>query len=242
VTTAVWGVQWRLATTRKRVFILNFVVPFTLVLPVATGAVPPVAAAGVYAVLFAAFAMFGSALPLRWEGHRGMSARVVRAGVGPSSYLLQIAAAGAVLDAVQLTPALLLASFTAGAEALEIVRAFVVLAGTVWVGGLLGVVIAAASRSITETALFTAVSVPLLAHMSGVFRTPPPGTLSASLESISPLRALHEAFLEMTIGVPPAGGVALLLWALALPVVVWLLGPTLQRGLGRLIRGGLEGA
>ena len=91
----VWGVQWQLALTRKRVFILNFVVPFTLVLPIATGAVPTGAAAGIYVVLFTAFAMFGSAVTLRWEGQRGMSARIVRAGIAPSSYLLQRAGAGA---------------------------------------------------------------------------------------------------------------------------------------------------
>lgn len=242
MTSAVWSLQWRLATSRKRVFILNFIVPLTLVLPVATGAVPPVAAAGVYSVFFVAFAVFGSALPLRWEGQRGMSARVVRAGVGPSSYLLQWAAAGAALDTLHLTPALLLAAFTASAEPAQLGNAFLALAGTVWVGGLLGILIAAASRSIAETALFAAVTVPLLAHMSGVFRTPLPDTLSAALESISPLRVLHEDFLEITISAPPAGGVALLLWALALPALVWLLGPKLQSALGRQIRGGLEGA
>ena len=239
---AVWSLQWRLATTRKRVFILNVMVPLTLVLPVATGAVPPVAAAGVYVVLFVAFALFGSALPLRVEGQRGMSARVVRAGVGPSSYLLQRATAVAALDTLQLTPALLLAAFTAGAAPTQTLGALVTLAGTVWVWGFIGIIIAAASRSITETALFAAVTVPLLAHMSGVFRTSAPDTTSALLEGVSPLRALHEDLLEMIIAVPSAGGVALLIWAILLPSLVWLLGPQLVAALDRQTRGGLEGA
>ncbi len=239
--TAVWNLQWRLAMTRKRVFILNVMVPLTLVLPVATGAVPALAAAGVYVVLFAAFAVFGAALPLRVDGPRGMSARIVRGGVGPSSYLLQRAAAGAALDTVQLTPALLLAALAAGAGPPQILSALVTLAGTVWVWGLLGVIIAAASRSITETALFAAVTVPLLAHMSGIFRTSAPDTPSAWLEGISPLRALHEDLLGMIVAVPSGGGLSLMVWAIVLPVLVWLLGPRLTAMLDRQTRGGLEG-
>jgi hypothetical protein len=242
VTSAVWTVQWRLALTRKRVFLLNVAVPLTLVLLVATGAVPLRAAAGAYVVLFAAFGVFGSALPLRWEGQRGMSARVVRGGIGPASYLVQRAAAGAVLDTLQLTPSLLLATIAAGATPAAVLGALLALAGTVWVCGLVGIVIAAASRSMTETALFAAVAVPLMAHMSGVFRTPAPGSLSSLLESASPLTALHETLLEMTAPGPAGGGMALLVWAIALPALVWLFGAQLHGALGRVTRGGLEGA
>lgn len=242
MTPAVWSVQWRLALTRKRVFILNFVVPLTVVLPVATGAVPPGAAAGVYVVLFAAFAVFGSAIPLRWDGQRGMSARVVRAGVGASNYLLQRAAAGALLDTLHLTPALLLAAIAVGASPGDVLVVLPALAATVWVCGLVGVIVAATSRSLTETALFAAVTVPLLAHMSGVFRTPAQGSYQALLEGGSPFRALHEGLLDMTVGAPAGGGGAVLAWALLLPVAIGLLGPRLHAGLGRVSRGGLEGA
>ena len=242
MTAAVWSHEWKLALTRKRVFILNVAVPFTLVLLIATGAVPPRAAAGVYVLLFTAFALFGSALTLRWEGQRGMSARVVRSGVGPSSYLLQRVGAGSALDTLQLTPSLLLATTAASATPGATLGALLALAGTVWVCGLLGIVIAAASRSITETALFSAVSVPLVAHMSGVFRRPVPGTVSALVESASPLRALHEALAETTVSVPAAGGIALSIWAALLPALVWVFGAKLHAALGRVTRGGLEGA
>jgi hypothetical protein len=241
VTSAVWGLQWRLALTRKRIFILNVVVPLTVVLPIATEAVPRAAAAGVYAVLFAAFAVFGSALPLRWDGQRGMSARVTRSGASSSSYLLQRAGAGAILDTLQLAPALWLAAIAAGATLPITLRALIILSLTVWVCGLLGILIAAASRSITETALFAAVAVPLLAHMSGVFRTPDQ-SLATSFESVSPLRALHEVLLEITMGVTSAGATALLAWAIVLPGIVWLLAGRILTALARTTRGGLEGA
>jgi hypothetical protein len=171
-----------------------------------------------------------------------MSARIVRAGVSPSSYLLQRAAAGAVLDTLQLAPALLVAAVAVGAAAGDVLVAFAALAATVWVVGLIGIVIAAASRSLTETALFTAVAVPLLAHMSGVFRAPVPGSYQAFLESGSPFGALHEALLDMTVGAANGTGPGLIVWAIALPVAVGLLGPRLHAALGRVNRGGLEGA
>ncbi len=242
MTPAVWSVQWRLALTRKRVFILNFFVPLTLVLPVATGAVAPGAAAGVYVVLFTAFSMFGSAIPLRWEGQRGMSARIVRAGVGPSSYLLQRAGAGAVLDTIQLTPALLIAALAVRAQPCDVAMAVFALAVAAWICGLVGIIVAAASRSITETALFTAVTVPLLAHMSGVFRNPTPGSYQALLETGSPFGALHEALLDMTIEAGEGGSASMLVWAVALPIAVAMLGPRLHAALSRVNRGGLEGA
>lgn len=242
MTSAVWSVQWRLALTRKRVFILNFAVPLTLVLIVATGAVPPGAAAGVYVVIFTAFSMFGAAIPLKWEAQRGMGNRIVRAGVSPSSYLLQRAGAGAALDTLQLTPALVLAGLAVRSQPGQIVAAVAALAATVWIVGLVGIMIAAASRSMTETALFTAVTVPLLAHLSGVFRTHADGSFLALLRNGSPVSALHSALLEMTIGSGGGGGTAVVFWAVALPAVVAAFSPRLHVGMARVSRGGLEGA
>jgi hypothetical protein len=46
----------------------------------------------------------------------------------------------------------------------------------------------------------------------------------------------------MTVRGPSAGGVALLIWAIALPALVWTFGAHLHGALGRVTRGGLEGA
>jgi hypothetical protein len=129
-----------------------------------------------------------------------------------------------------------------GAGVGEVAVALVALAATVWIAGLVGVVIATTSRSIADTALFTAVAVPLLAHMSGVFNNPVPDTYQSFLESVSPLGALHGALLNMTLGAGGGAGPALAVWAVTLPIVVGMLGPRLYASLGRVNRGGLEGA
>jgi len=238
---SVWWVEWRLATTRLRPFAVGMVAPLMLVLPFATGAVPLAHAAAVYVVVFTAFAVLGSALTLRWEGQRGMSQRIVRGGVAPWSYMLQRAGAGATIDLVQLTPALLLAAGATGGSAADAAAAFGVLALSVWVAGLVGVLVAGASRSLGEAALFGALATLLLDHASGVFRSPTPGSLGAFFERVAPFRALHESLLEVTTGTPWTGGLSLLLWAVVLPGAVAVAAVSLQTGLRRRVGGGLEG-
>jgi ABC-2 type transporter len=238
---AVWALEWRLALTRSRVLVLSTALPLALVLPVASGMVPAAETASVYLLLFAGFAAIGTALPLRWEGERGMSSRVVLGGMSAPSYLLQRTAAGAILDLAQLTPALVVAALAAHASVSDALAAYVGLAATVWIAGLVGVVAAAVTRSLAEAGLVATVIVISLAEMSGVFYTPMPGSLGAALEAISPFRALHEALLDMTVGAPTSGGLAEIVWVVALPVVVALTASKLHAGLRQVSAFGLEG-
>lgn len=232
MTAIVWELEWRIATARRRLFVLNVVVPLLLVLPVAMGAAPAVHAAAVYTVLFAIFSAFGSAIPLVRDGESGLSGRVLRAGVSPGSYFLQRTAAGAVLDVLQLGPALAVAAVGAGAGLRAFLVAFVALAATVWVANLVGVLVAAATRSLAEAALFSAVSTLLLLHASGVFRTPVPGSLGAAVESVAPFRALHEALLSMSMMTAVRGGTTLGVWCVVMAVATWALAGRLTGSLG----------
>lgn len=212
----VWQLEWRIVTSRRRLFVLNIIVPLVLVAPIAIGAAPPVHASAVYAVLFAIFSTFGSAIPLVRDARSGLIGRVLRAGVTARSYLIQRVAAGAVLDLVQLGPALAVAAIGSGANPRAFIVALAALAGTAWVACLLGVLVAVATRSLAEAALFSAVSTLLLLHLSGVFRTPLPGSIGGLFEMVSPFRALHEALLAMSLGTPIKGGVSLVMWGVCL--------------------------
>ncbi|HUF76143.1 MAG TPA: ABC transporter permease [Longimicrobiales bacterium] len=239
--TAVWWLEWRLALTDVRRFVLSALVPLLIAASVATGVAAPAPAAGVYLVIFVSFAVFGSALPLRWDGERGLAGRIVRGGVPAGRYLLSRAAAGAAIDLVQLTPALVVAAVVAGGSAAAFLEAFAALAVALWLGGLVGVFAAAISRSLAETGLVAALAVLVLAHSSGVFEDPAPGSALAMLEALSPFRVLHESLLEMTVGASAVGIGTALVWALLLPALVWLLGDRIVAALGRVSRGGLEG-
>jgi len=225
----VFGLEWRVALARRRLFLLNVAIPLLLTVPVAVSGAPAVHAAAVYAVLLVLHPTFGSAVPLVRDAEEGLLARVLRGGVGPSGLLLGRTAAGAVVDILQLLPALLVAWGGLGArsEALPVLLAATAAAlGTAnWVG----VVVAAAARSVAETALFAAVAGLLLLHASGVFRTPVSGSVGAGLEAASPFRLLHEALLAAAQGSAPGGSAGALAWAVLLPtVLVALAGPLAQ--------------
>lgn len=232
MTAIVWALEWRIATSRRRLFILNIVVPLLLVTPIAMGAAPPVHAAAVYAVLFAIFGTFGSAIPLVRDAESGLSGRVLRAGVPAASYLLQRSAAAAVLDVLQLTPALAVAAVGFEASPRGFIAALAALAGTAWVACLVGVLVAVATRSLAEAALFSAVSTLMLLHMSGVFRTPLPGSIGATFETVSPFRALHETLLAMGMDTSIGGGVSLALWGVCLGLGIAVFAGPATRWLG----------
>ncbi len=233
MTGLVWGLEWRVALARKRLLVLNTLVPLLLVVPVATGAAPAAHAAAVYAVLFTMFSTFGSAIPLVRDGASGMTARVLRGGISPWGYLLQRSAAGASLDVLQLTPALALAALGARASPSDFLLVLGALVATAWVANLIGALVAATTRSLAEAALFSAVSTLLLLHMSGVFRTPLQGSYGARFEAASPFRALHESLLGMTQAGAVDGGVAVAAWGLLLPTVAVVFARQLTRSLGR---------
>lgn len=206
-----WRMEWLTARARRRLFVLNFAIPLLLVVPVATAGAPPHHAAAVYAVLFVLFGTFGAAIPLLRDAERGFVRRLRLTGSGPAGLLLGRTLAGACIDAVQLAPAAVIATW--GAPLRETIMVFAVLVLTLLFANLLGTWIAAAARSVAEGALFCAVATLLVLHASGVFRTPSPDSMGAAIERVAPYRALHERLLE-ALGGPAAQGTPTLLAAL----------------------------
>ena len=225
------AMEWRVALARRRLLLLNVVVPLILVTPIAAGAAPAFHAAAVYTVLFALFGTFGSAIPLVRDAETGLFSRVIRAGVEPSSYLIQRAAAGSTIDAVQLMPALAVAT-VGSASTGGFLAAALTLWGSLWVANLLGNLVAAVARSLAETALFGAVAALLMLHFSGVFRTPSPGSFWASVEAASPFQALHETMLGISMGTPSGGTLTLVVWGAVLPLIT----AALARPIGASLR------
>jgi len=229
----VWGLEWRLALSKKRELALRVLAPLALVFVIATGPLPAVAGVATYAVFFIAFGHFGAALPALRDAESGIALRVARAGVSPASYLMQRVAACSAIALVELLPAALVAAAFLNASTSEILISLAALAVGIWIASLFGVLAAAVSRSRSELVVICGVSLTLLFHMSGVFQSPSAGGLAATLESVAPFRAVHEAFATMVAGEAVGGAAAALVWALALSTVVWLLAPRLTVALER---------
>ena len=222
--------EFRIALARPRLVVLNVMVPVVLVLAISLGGAPGFHAAAVYTVLFTLFGTFGSSIPLVRDAESGLFGRIIRAGVPPSHFLIERAAGGSAIDALQLLPALTIATF--GSISLnEWTRAVLVLWSSVWIANLLGNLVAAVARSLAETALFSAVTALLLLHLSGVFRTPLPQSSWAAVEALSPFQTLHETLLAGLMGTTTELSLGLVVWVLILPVLTVLLARPVTRSL-----------
>ena len=222
--------EFRIALARPRLLAFNVMVPVVLVLAISLGGAPEFHAAAVYTVLFTIFGTFGSAIPLVRDAEAGLFGRIIRSGVPPSHFLIERAAGGSAIDALQLLPALTIA--TLGSISLNgWIRAVLVLWSSIWIANLLGNLVAAAARSLAETALFSAVVTLFLLHLSGVFRTPLPQSSWAVIEAFSPFRALHETLLTGPDGTSTEFPLGLVVWVLILPVVTVLLARSVTRSL-----------
>jgi len=215
--------EWDIALKRRRLFIFNLVVPLALVAPLAFSPAPAAHEAAVYAVLFVMFGTFGSAIPLVRDGRSGLIARLRAAGIAPGPLVFGRSAAAASLDAVQLLPALAVVVLSHGSDPVGAATTALALAVSVWVANLVGVWVAALSRSLAEAALLGAVSALLLLHAAGVFRTPGTGSWGESIERLVPFRLLHHALLSVADGgasapLPDGAGVAFLVAFLVIAV------------------------
>jgi ABC-type transport system involved in cytochrome c biogenesis permease component len=221
----IWRLEWRLALRRRRLFVLNLAIPLVLVLPLALGSAPPFHAAAAYAVLFVLFGVFGSAIPLIRDGEGGLLRRMLLAGAPEARILGERVLAGAVLDTLQLLPALgvILAVGRAPGAAWFVAPSVLLL--TLLAANLIGVWVAALARSLAEGALFAAVVALFLLHGSGVFRTAREGTVGALLQETLPFGPLHQTLLAAAGGGPPPS----IGWSLLVPAVgsMLILGLTL---------------
>ncbi|MFQ5529674.1 MAG: hypothetical protein ACE5FP_04930, partial [Gemmatimonadota bacterium] len=97
---------------------------------------------------------------------------------------------------------------------------------------LLGLLVASLVRALGEAALGCAVVSLFALHLTGVFRTPAPGSTWEAIETWSPLRPLHEtwvASLADSAGLMAADGVLPALSLVGLLLLTILLGNRLAR-------------
>lgn len=229
------ALELRVALAQRRLFILNTVVPLTLVLPIGIGGAPRVHAAVVFTLIFTFFGVFGQAIPLARDAERGLTTRYFLAGVSPHMLFVQRIAAHAALDLAQLAPALLALAilYQAAATAMGALTAAALLA--LVAANSLGVLIAAAARSIAEAALFASIIALFALHAAGVFRSPVPGSTADHVRTAVPFTALHQA-VQTAVGSPagaPVSWTAACASTLAVVALVLLFAPRLAAAFTR---------
>jgi hypothetical protein len=191
---AVWRLAWTLAFRRRRLLVWNLLVPVLLLVPVVTSAAAAAHRAVVVAVFVTFFGAYGSCIPLIRDGMTGWAEKVWLTGYGGRRWLIERTLASAAIDWVQLLPVNLLLAMLIGTSASETLSLLIATALALLFANLLGVFVATLVRALGEAALGCAVVSLFALHLSGVFRTPEPGSWWAAVEDGSPLRPLHETW------------------------------------------------
>ena len=202
MTLPVWRTEWLTALRRRRLLLLNTLIPLAFVAPIALSSAPAVHAAAAFTVLFALFGTFGSSIPLIRDDESGLLRRYMLTGVHPGGLLLQHVFANAALDLMELAPSVLVIVVARGSSAAHVAMVVPAMVLGLVAANALGALTAALAKSVAEGALFSALLALLLLHWAGTFRTPVLGTWQATLETWNPFRPLHESLL----GAAGAGG------------------------------------
>ncbi len=233
MTLPIWKSEWVVAGRRRRLLVLNIVIPLALVTPIAFSTAPSAHAAAVFAVLFVLFGTFGSSIPLIRDGESGLLARYALAGAHPGELIIQRVLASAALDALELAPSIAVIIVARSAELAQVGALLAAFVTALLAANLLGAWAAALARSVAEGALFSAVSALMLLHVGGTFRSPTPGTWGAAAETWIPFRPLHDTLLAVTGSSGDLGPTSEML----LPGLVVLGGLFVTGSLGRYLTG-----
>ena len=193
----IWRLTWQTSVRRRRVLIWNLLVPVLLLVPVVTSGAAAAHRAVVVAVFIAFFGAYGSCIPLIRDGMSGWTEKVLLTGYGGRRWLVERVLASTAIDWMQLLPTNLLLLFLVEAEPRALPAVLAVTAIGLLFANLLGALVAAGVRALGEAALGCAVVSLFALHAAGVFRTPSADSWWAVVEAWSPLRPLHETWLEL---------------------------------------------
>ena len=164
-----WRTEWLTALRRRRLLVLNTLIPLAFVAPIALSSAPAVHSAAVFTVLFALFGTFGSSIPLIRDGESGLLRRYVLTGVHPGGLLLQRVFANAALDLIELAPSVLVIVVARESSAAQLAMVVPAMVLGLVAANALGALTAALAKSVAEGALFSAVAALLLLHWAGTF-------------------------------------------------------------------------
>ena len=199
----IWSLAWRSALARRRLFAWNIGVPALLLTPVALSEAAAPHRTAVFGVFFVFFATFGSAIPAVRDARSGWLDTVFQSGYSRARWMGETVLAGSALDFLQLAPVALVLVWTSGSASFaDISWLLVAMLVAVGTANLLGPLIAAAVRSLAETALVSAAASLLLLHFAGFFRTPTPGW-SSTVARLDPYHPLLEALAAVQDGPTP---------------------------------------
>jgi ABC-2 type transport system permease protein len=203
---AYWKKDVVLFLSKRFALLIKMIYPIALIVPVAVSDIPAQYAAAVIGIVAVMAGTFGAGESLTSDLNDGILVRVALTPLSPRRIVLEILAINAVLDFIQLLPALLLVYVLHPAPLVWVLAATFAIFATLVTANCIGIFIANFTSSPADVLLYaTAILAPLI-YLSGFFRNQNPRGIRATLRDFIPFAYMNDALkavFGLTSGVTP---------------------------------------
>jgi ABC-2 type transport system permease protein len=203
---AYWKKDATLFFSKRFALLIKMLYPMALIVPVAASDIPAQYAAAVIGIVAVMAGTFGAGESLTADLNDGILVRVALTPLSPRRIVFEILAVNAVLDFIQLLPALFLVYLLHPAPLVWVLAATFGIFATLVTANCIGIFIANFTSSPADVLLYaTAILAPLI-YVSGFFRNQNPTGISATLRDFVPFAYMNDALkavFGLTTGAAP---------------------------------------
>jgi ABC-2 type transport system permease protein len=190
---AYWKKDALLFFSKRFALVVKMLYPMALIVPVAASDIPAQYTAAVVGIVAVMAGTFGAGESLTTDLNDGILVRLALTPLSPRRIVLEILAVNAVLDFVQLSPALLVTYLLHPAPPVTLLAATAAIFATLVTANCIGIFIANFTSSPADVLLYaTAILAPLI-YLSGFFRNQNPTGLRAFLRDFVPFAYMNDA-------------------------------------------------
>ncbi len=198
-----WKKDVALFFGKRFALLIKMLYPMALIVPVAASDIPAQYAAAVIGIVAVMAGTFGAGESLTVDLNDGILMRVALTPLSPQRIVFEILAVNAVLDFIQILPALLIVYTLNPAPLVWVLAATVAIFATLLTANCIGIFIANFTSSPADVLLYaTAILAPLI-YVSGFFRNRNPTGTLAVLREFVPFAYMNDA-LQSVFGLTTA--------------------------------------
>src|SRR5215217_1668779 len=199
---AYWKKDVVLFFSKRFALLIKMLYPVALIVPVAASALPAQYAAAVVGIVAIMAGSFGAGESLTADLNDGILLRVALTPLSPRRIVFEVLAVNAVLDFIQLLPALILVYALHPAPLVWILAATFGVFATLVTANCIGIFIANFTSSPADVLLYAAAILVPLIYVSGFFRNQNPTGVSAAVRDLVPFAYMNDALREVSASRP----------------------------------------
>jgi ABC-2 type transport system permease protein len=194
---AYWKKDVALFLGKRFALVIKMLYPLAIIVPVAASGIPPQYAAAVVGIVAIMAGTFGAGESLTSDLNDGILARFALTPLSPYRLVFEILAINAVLDFLQLLPAVLVVYILHPVSLVWVLAATFAVFATLVAANCIGVFIANFTSSPADVLLYaTAILFPLI-YLSGFFRNQNPSGFLATLRDFVPFAYANDALMTV---------------------------------------------